>query len=88
MLVNRDEAGLYVTERDRSTWVKVLNRNYSQRIGRDELFERDRQREPVPGWHTCELACQRIEGLFGFAPYFSGQEGIDRDISPLVSQQQ
>jgi bifunctional non-homologous end joining protein LigD len=40
-----------------STWYKIRNRNYSQMVGRNELFERDRHKEPVPGWHTCELAC-------------------------------
>jgi hypothetical protein len=23
--------------------------------GREKLFERERHREPVPGWHSCEL---------------------------------
>ena len=31
------------------TWVKILNRNYSQKLGREELFERDRL-EPTPGF--------------------------------------
>jgi len=25
--------------------------------GREKLFERERHREPVPGWHSCALAC-------------------------------
>jgi hypothetical protein len=25
--------------------------------GREELFERERHKEPVAGWHCCELAC-------------------------------
>jgi bifunctional non-homologous end joining protein LigD len=49
--------GRYETEREKSTWYKIRNRNYSQWAGRHELFERDRHREPVPGWHSCELAC-------------------------------
>jgi len=43
-------------EPERSTWFKIRNRNYSQMIGREELFERERHREPVPGWHSCALA--------------------------------
>jgi hypothetical protein len=39
-----------------TTWFKIRNRNYSQWVGREELFERDRRREPIPGWHTCALA--------------------------------
>jgi ATP-dependent DNA ligase len=41
---------------ERPTWFKIRNRNYSQMVGREELFERERHREPVPGWHTCALA--------------------------------
>jgi hypothetical protein len=41
---------------EKSTWAKIRNPNYSQMVGREELFERERHREPVPGWHTCALA--------------------------------
>ena len=41
---------------EKSTWFKIRNPNYSQMAGREELFERERHREPVPGWHTCALA--------------------------------
>ena len=41
---------------EKSTWFKIRNPNYSQMVGREELFERERHREPVPGWHTCALA--------------------------------
>jgi hypothetical protein len=37
------------------------NRRYSQMQGREELFERERHREPVAGWHSCELACAEVE---------------------------
>lgn len=40
-------------EHDNSTWFKIWNRNYFQRVGRAELFERDRHRERTPGWHAC-----------------------------------
>src|SRR5205823_13968896 len=51
----------YVTEREQSTWFKILNRAYSQKAGREELFERDRSSEPVAGWHSCELAFAHVE---------------------------
>ena len=54
--------GPYVTERDQSTWFKILNRKYSQMQGREELFERERHQEPVAGWHLCDLACAGVEG--------------------------
>jgi len=41
---------------EQTSWFKIRNRNYSQMVGREELFERERHREPVPGWHTCALA--------------------------------
>ncbi|MBV8477020.1 MAG: hypothetical protein JOZ36_10165 [Acidobacteria bacterium] len=34
----------------------IPNGNYYQMLGREELFERERHREPVPGWHSCTLA--------------------------------
>jgi bifunctional non-homologous end joining protein LigD len=40
---------------------RLKNRSYSQMQGREELFEGERHREPVPGWHTCELACAEVE---------------------------
>jgi hypothetical protein len=44
-----------------TTWFKIKNRNYSQMAGREELFERERHKEPVAGWHSCELACAELE---------------------------
>ena len=41
---------------ERPTWFKIRNQSYSQMVGREELFEQDRHKEPVPGWHTCALA--------------------------------
>ena len=60
-IVAKLKAGPYVSDRESSTWIKVLNPEYSQREGRDELFERDRHAEPVPGWHTCAVACELSE---------------------------
>jgi bifunctional non-homologous end joining protein LigD len=46
---------------ERTTWFKIKNRSYSQMQGREELFERERHKEPVAGWHSCELACAEAE---------------------------
>ena len=43
-----------------ATWFKIRNRNYSQMVGCEELFEQERHREPVPGWPTCALASGAI----------------------------
>jgi ATP-dependent DNA ligase len=53
----------YLNDLEQSTWFKIRNpkySKYSQWQGREQLFERDRHREPVPGWHSCELACERF----------------------------
>src|SRR5207247_1538433 len=47
---------------EHSPWFKILNRECSQKDGREELFERDRHSEPVAGWHSCALACAGVEG--------------------------
>jgi bifunctional non-homologous end joining protein LigD len=57
-IVAKNKYAPYDTERP--SWVKIRNRNYSQMIGREELFERDRHREPVPGWHSCALASASV----------------------------
>jgi bifunctional non-homologous end joining protein LigD len=54
-IVAKHKYGPYVEDREQSTWIKILNPRYSQKIGREELFERNRQ-EPVPGWHSCVAA--------------------------------
>jgi hypothetical protein len=61
-IVAKQKFGSYVTEREHSTWFKILNREYSQKDGREELFERERHQEPVAGWHLCDLACADVEG--------------------------
>jgi bifunctional non-homologous end joining protein LigD len=60
-IVAKHRDGPYITERERTTWVKIKNRGYSQSVGREKLFDRERNKEPVPGWHCCELACE-LEG--------------------------
>ena len=61
-IVAKQKSAPYVTEREQSTWFKILNREYSQKDGREELFERERHQEPVAGWHSGELACAGVGG--------------------------
>jgi len=61
-VVAKQKSAPYVTEREQSTWFKILNREYSQKDSREELFERERHQEPVAGWHSCELACAGVGG--------------------------
>jgi len=44
-------------------WLKIRNRNYSQWIGREELFERERESNPdadAGAWDGCVLACESV----------------------------
>jgi bifunctional non-homologous end joining protein LigD len=60
-IVANQKFGPYVGEREHSTWFKIRNRGYSQMVGREVLFERERHQEPVPGWHACVLACAELK---------------------------
>ena len=64
-VVAKYKNGRYESEIERSTWFKIRNKNYSQMTGRAELFERDRHKEPVPGWHSCAIACIETTLKFG-----------------------
>src|SRR6266487_2987677 len=60
-VVAKQKSAPYVTEREQSTWFKILNREYSQKDGREELFERERHSEPVARLHSCAIACAELE---------------------------
>jgi ATP-dependent DNA ligase len=47
-IVTKHKDSPYLSENTISTWHKIRNPRYSQMIGRDELFERERHSEPVP----------------------------------------
>ncbi len=54
----RNGAYLPGTECD---WLKIRNRNYSRWIGREELFERERESNPdadAGAWRSCVLVCE------------------------------
>ena len=60
-IVAKHSFGVYVGEQEHTTWFKIRNRDYSQMAGREELFERERHKEPAPGSHCCDIACAEIE---------------------------
>jgi bifunctional non-homologous end joining protein LigD len=44
---------------DHATWLKIRNPNYSQWVGREELFERERKGDPeFVAWDCCARACE------------------------------
>jgi ATP-dependent DNA ligase len=60
-IVAKHKDSPYLSENAISTWYKIRNLRYSQMVGRNELFERERHSEPVPGWHCCDLDCAELD---------------------------
>jgi ATP-dependent DNA ligase len=56
----RDLERIVAKLRRTSTWFKIRNPDYSQKVVREELFERDRRSEPAAGWHSCVVACESL----------------------------
>jgi bifunctional non-homologous end joining protein LigD len=56
-IVAKHATAPYLSYHAISTWYEIMNPRYSQMAGRHELFEQERHSEPVPGWHSCDLAC-------------------------------
>jgi len=61
-IVAKQKFAPHTTMREESAWFKIRNPRYSQWAGREELFDREREQVPVPGWHICDLACAGVEG--------------------------
>jgi ATP-dependent DNA ligase len=48
---------------EHATWLKIRNQGYSQWVGREELFERERGADPeMAGWDECVRACAASAG--------------------------
>lgn len=55
-IVAKQKTDPYLVEH--ASWLKIRNQNYSQWIGREELFERERSSDPdLAGWDECFRAC-------------------------------
>jgi bifunctional non-homologous end joining protein LigD len=68
---NRDLEGIVAKRRfdpylldGSASWIKIRNPNYSQWIGREELFERERNMDPDRGWDVCTLLCEQMEEIY------------------------
>jgi bifunctional non-homologous end joining protein LigD len=47
---------------EHAEWVKIRNQSYSQWVGREELFERERNQElSFSEWAECALACESLQ---------------------------
>ncbi len=56
-IVAKHKLAPYLPDRE-TPWMKIRNRSYSQWVGREELFERERGRDPdESGWDGCVRAC-------------------------------
>ncbi len=59
-IVAKQKYAPYLSEQA-TTWFKIRNRNYSQWAGPEELFERDRSRNPdLRIWDSCTVACEEL----------------------------
>ena len=45
---------------EHASWLKIRNRNYSQWIGREELFERERETDPDCLWNASALLADQV----------------------------
>jgi hypothetical protein len=62
------------------TWLKIRNRSYSQWVGREELFERERGGDPdFRGWDDCVRAC--AGGGVVAVQNWEGSSGISRRVA-------
>jgi bifunctional non-homologous end joining protein LigD len=51
---------------EHASWLKIRNRNYSQWMGREELFERERSTDPDwQNWSLCTVVCEKLASLDG-----------------------
>lgn len=58
-IVAKRKSDPYLT--DHATWLKIRNHDYSQWVGREELFERERESDDFQAWDGCALACEEPE---------------------------
>ena len=60
-IVAKRKSDPYLAEH--ATWLKIRNQGYSQWVGREELFERERGTDPdMAGWDECVQACAASAG--------------------------
>jgi hypothetical protein len=53
---------------EHASWLKIRIQNYSQWVGREELFERERESDPdVRLWDGCAIACAESESALADA---------------------
>jgi hypothetical protein len=46
---------------EHASWLTTRNQGYSQWVGREEMFERERGSDPeLRVWDTCTLACEMV----------------------------
>jgi len=60
-IVAKHRQSRYSVAEGNPPWIKICNRNYSQTVGRDDLFERRYEAKGAPeiGWNACAKAASR-----------------------------
>jgi hypothetical protein len=58
-IVCKPAESVYTSSAEETTWLKIKNPNYSQAVGRDEMFDPEAEVSP---WRGCELAMRAVAG--------------------------
>lgn len=66
-IVAKRKSDPYLSEH--ASWLRIRNKDYSQWVGREELFERERDGDSdFRVWEGCAAACERVSILEDFDP--------------------
>jgi len=60
-IVAKPKNSPYQFTESETCWVKIKNPNYTQTLGRDDLFAPGKKKEPEPDWAGCVMACAEAE---------------------------
>jgi ATP-dependent DNA ligase len=60
-IVAKPKNSPYRFTENQTCWLKLKNPNYSQSLGRDDLFAPAGKKPPQPDWVGCALACAEAE---------------------------
>ena len=57
-IVAKHKFGPYL--QDAAQWLKIRNPKYTQWVGREKVFEREREADPgMTVWDSCAIACEQ-----------------------------
>ena len=60
-IVAKPKNSPYIFSEKETCWLKLKNPDYTQALGRDELFTPAEKKTPKPDWASCAIACAEVE---------------------------